>query len=615
MRTALLNRQQLTYLSYPTGYGKTFASITTMADVCDVLRLRGEKCVCAALMPFRVSIKEMYKFVNSKIANKKKVGYSMRDDVVGSKNDHVTMYTVGYWLESFLPTIKNLDEKTRYIVMIDEAHDHSWTTDLAIKVLFWLQRSRPIQLQIIVSSATFDDSSLTSLTSIKPLVFACEEACNTDIHFLKDEEDRIIDITKDIMTSSTRGDILVILPGQDDIDNLMDDLSHDKTFDQCEIHALHSQLAREDIEAAIVPDANGKRKIICATNIVENAITIRNLDFLIDSGMRKVIHIDTDGTQHLALEKASKSNIKQATGRVGREGRRGTAYVMMSEMQYTCLAPYSASEALRNPLYQQIIKLVSLKLPLEILGDERRVERDVEFLLDNDILVRNQGCIEVTDIGRIVARLPLSIKAGRLVACSQTYLSVVVAAWVDLQLGLFYRPSKKPRESKESYDTAMEVLRDRQSIFHGKDCLTSALRVWSLCHDEVRGYRNFESWCRDNGIFSKALKEMRVTVRHALETLQKLGIEVEVDNKNLDDRASEIKDQLKLIFMKNVFQRGFRGDYARQNAMTLVNTTYVIDRFVLERSQETLSTLIATKLRRISPFKILISNTIKLSDE
>ena len=586
----------LIIIQAPTGYGKTVLVNYTLALINKLKAAAGEKVTCVSLMPFRVSVKEMYVYL-TKLFPELDFGYAMRGDSNVAPTNNCKLMTVGFWLEQFFAKYREHGLPTEpMIVMVDEAHDATWQTDLALRVLLWLQ-AKGSPGKVIISSATLDVAQTlkTFKGNKEPLVLSVDDQkANVNVMF----HEKYIEvmengkITGDLLREMLRkleliyqesdsGDVLVILPGQDEIDKFIELIEKNQLFAGSAVHALHSQLSREEIELAIVPDASGKRKIIIATNIVESAVTIKDLMYVIDAGLRKVNKIDENGVQQLVLELAAQSNLKQALGRVGRQGVRGTAYLMMSKSDFERRRPYAENEVHLNPLYLQIMKLVHNGLPVkEVLShvSPYRIDKDTEFLIRHGALMLNNRVIVVTELGKIMAHLPLSIRASHFMSIvvknipSQFwYTACVVAAWMDSASSLFFRPGRKPQENPMMYNDRLMLIQELQSEFHESDCIKTTLNIWFTSWTVPKNYKGgFYGWCNDNGLFGRTLKDMNNDVNHIISALGGLGFNVEVPNveqctsalQNLSGLIAGLIPAMEIAFADWVFtSQGFRDEY------------------------------------------------------
>ena len=68
-----------------------------------------------------------------------------------------------------------------------------------------------------------------------------------------------------------------------------------------------------------LPEENGCRKVILATNIAETSITVGGLRYVVDTVFMKVRVFDTGkGVDMLAVVPIAKANAVQRAGRAGR---------------------------------------------------------------------------------------------------------------------------------------------------------------------------------------------------------------------------------------------------------------------------------------------------------
>ncbi len=650
------NTHKIIIVQAPTGYGKTVYINYALASL---NKQSNTPLICTSLMPFRVSVKEMNSYLTNLFPDFT-FNYSMRGDINASPNDNCSLMTVGFWLEHFLAEYREngldgLDglHAKQQIIMIDEAHDATWQTDFALRMLLWIQR-KGIPIKIIITSATLD-TNLINLNNIESLILKTEnEQPNVDIIYLEEQiilikQDKtsitcileIVKILKNIYTTEqSTSDILIILPGQSEIGTLMLLIEKDSTFNDTILRPLHSQLLKEDIEAAINKDIFGKRKIIMATNIVENAITINNVNYVIDSGLRKRNKIDENGVSQLVLEFATQSNLIQSGGRCGRQGIRGKVYLLLTEDTFNDLPMYMKNEVHNNPLYLQIIKLAYNNMPIkEVLSriSHNRIDNDIKFLISHNALEkvtkgtkRNKKTkIVVTELGKLMVQISLSIRASQYLAHflqnyygkvnnQVLYTACVIAVWIDIKTSIFYRPSRKQGETLEDFTTKLDELNKIQSAFYKKDCIKTMLNIWfqSWITEE-----NFYEWCKNNGIFDRVLNEMNNEIKHLILLLAKLGFNIGCPSieecvdilKNTDEIIQVIILSLMEAFNDCSFiYNKYSGDYNMELYGSI--DKYSIDRF-LKNNGKNYKRVIALNLRRISPNRIIMSNIVELPYE
>lgn len=125
------------------------------------------------------------------------------------------------------------------------------------------------------------------------------------------------------------GDILVFLPGQEDIETLLSlvkDYASQLKKKQMKLLAcpLFAALPPSEQQKVFDPAPANTRKVILATNIAETSITIPGIKYVIDCGLAKLRGFNPKiGVESLLLHPVSKSSAWQRTGRAGREVCKG----------------------------------------------------------------------------------------------------------------------------------------------------------------------------------------------------------------------------------------------------------------------------------------------------
>lgn len=236
------------------------------------------------------------------------VGYSIRFEDVTSAATKIKFLTDGLLLREALvdPLL------SRYsVIMVDEAHERSLSSDVLLGVLKKIRKRRP-ELRIVVSSATLDaedflrffdggdgeeGADVDGKASVGRIVSIEGRAFPVDIHYLiepcEDYLERAVKTIFDIHTSEPDGDILVFLTGREEIETTIDMIadrlpSLPKGADKLLPLPLYAGLPVEQQMYVFEPSPEATRKVICATNIAEASVTIDGIAYVIDSGFVKL---------------------------------------------------------------------------------------------------------------------------------------------------------------------------------------------------------------------------------------------------------------------------------------------------------------------------------------
>ena len=504
----------------PTGYGKTVTGCRVIAKVVNNLKKEGKTIKGEVLMPFRISVKEMFNYL-IKLGEEQKeeltYGYAMGGGDKSEKNEtkDIVVQTIGYWLVRFL---ENMDDMTEKIIMLDEVHDSSWQTNFVLNLLLWKIREGA-NIKLIISSATLDVAGLTEKYNIKPApeVFSVEpKLANVEITYHDrntfnplDDENKLQDIMIKYIVSAAKNPIvtrhiLALMPGEQDIKDLIIRLKKNDVLiaQGFKILPLYSSLEDDQIKSAIV-NVKEERKIIVATNMVENAITIDDLSATVDSCVRKEEFIDNNNIREIKRTLASQANIIQTAGRSGRQGVKGIAYVAISAKKFELFDKYTLNQIEKQPLYRQLIIIFKKKLPyLEILKSSKieKINENIRYLIDNMIVEIDGDNYKLTRIGEIIYNLnTLGINAAIFVAncilfpkddSSYFYYVFLIAVWIDTGRGVL--------------ETTNGEVTSNYKQFMKNDSLETFLYVWT---NWLENKKNLDL-CKSNGLSINILKEI-----------------------------------------------------------------------------------------------------------
>ncbi|EPQ64037.1 DEAH-box RNA-dependent ATPase-ATP-dependent RNA helicase [Blumeria graminis f. sp. tritici 96224] len=335
----------------------------------------------------------------------KEVGYSIRFEDVTSSVTKIKFLTDGLLLREVLvdPLL------SRYsVIMIDEAHERSLSTDILLGILKKILHRRSNDLRIIISSATMqaeeflrffeaehgaDRKIKSNLNDVTPNMIKVEEhspkeknrltidknlcqiinlegrAYPVDILYLEipteDFLKKAIWTVIEIHTKEPNGDILVFLTGREEIDNAIEALSKEaeslhSRAQQIIALPLYSGLSSEQQLAIFDEAPENTRKVIFSTNIAEASITIDGIVYVVDTGFVKLrAYNPLTGIDTLTATPISKASALQRAGRAGRTCP-GKCFRLYTESEYQALPEVTVPEIQRSNLASMILQLKAL---------------------------------------------------------------------------------------------------------------------------------------------------------------------------------------------------------------------------------------------------------------
>lgn len=258
-------------------------------------------------------------------------------------------------------------------VILDEFHERSIHTDLCIALLREVQQTVREDLLLIVMSATLEAEGVSQFLGDCPIVRTEGRTFPVDIRHAGWSQDRIAERAADavieVLNSASRpssalttehsalppGDILVFLPGVEEIRRTLSQLDRVAREQDLLLLPLHGSLPPDDQMLALHPAK--QQKVICATNIAETSLTIDGVRTVIDSGLARVAGYDPQrGLDRLDLARISKASATQRAGRAGRTAP-GQCIRLWSKSEEQAMADFQTPEICRVDLCGTVLLL------------------------------------------------------------------------------------------------------------------------------------------------------------------------------------------------------------------------------------------------------------------
>ncbi|XP_029166028.1 probable ATP-dependent RNA helicase spindle-E [Nylanderia fulva] len=463
-------------------------------------------------------------------------------------------------------------------IILDEIHERDRELDFLLLVIKKLLQTNSGQVKIILMSATIDVTRFAEYFSTRvgnklmpaPIV-KIPERRNFQIctYYLDDIENLGVIpevsmepiITQDMINfcsliisaldqvdlndnekdsdSPQRHAVLIFLPGIYEIEELYNYLSStcyvNKLWD---IVTLHSLISSDEQQRVFYKSPDGYRRIILSTNIAESSITVPDVKYVIDFCLIKVLEVDSiTNYQTLKLCWASKANCMQRAGRTGRV-MDGRVFRLVPRAFYNNIFNNEGTpEMLRAPLANLVLRakildldepraLLSLSLnppSLSNLAATVLTLKEVGALLDeNDSFQLYDG--KLTDLGRIMAVLPLDIRITKLIMLGHVFgvLRDAIILGSSMTIKDIFNVSQY-RATISSY-----ITRRKWAYNSDSDCIAT-LNIYKAWQNEKANRRLTtreaeRQWAQRNEVNLKTLFELNALVNEITERLLHFGI-------------------------------------------------------------------------------------------
>jgi ATP-dependent RNA helicase DHX8/PRP22 len=513
MAAVLQGRNKIVFILAETGSGKS-TQIPAYFLSSNATELPSNSAVfpftrmMAVTQPRRVAAMTLAQRVSSEQAQPMLIGYRVRFQDTTGPTTQLVYITDGMLLREAMvdPLLQQYS-----IVFLDEAHERSLQTDILMGIVKKAHRERfdkKNPLHVVVMSATmqlqpliqyFGGDDAVTLIQVPGRQYPVQilYTAQTQDDYVESSLAVILQIHDSEVSTAEKedahlnGDILVFLPGQEDIESLSvllkqhlsirdeEALSSSKkaslwTGDRVEVWNSHRSPYSDDLgnsthailvagvmicvlyaalPAELQLNAFTKkppgciRKVILATNIAETSVTIPAIRYVIDTGKYKCRFVTSStGMECLNIFNISQAQAAQRAGRAGRV-QAGLCFRLYTEDAYGTLAATSIPEILRVNLAQVVLQLKGMGIEdpttFEFVTppDQQSLVRAMKLLyalsaLDDDMTL--------TEYGKKLAKLPLDPVYGHLLlrsaehGCMKEMLTVVSVLSAD---NLLYTPS------------------------------------------------------------------------------------------------------------------------------------------------------------------------------
>jgi len=325
----------------------------------------------------------------------KTVGYRTAVDRQDSSSTRCLFCTDG------LALVRELMGQNKGILVLDEVHE--WNENMEVLVA-WAKRQikAGVDFKVVVMSATMESEKLSEFFNNAPVISVPGRLYPVEV------KNAATSLVADVATLVSEGrNVLVFQPGKQEISDTVDALLARQA--NAEILPLHGELTPE--EQAKCFRHYGRPKVVVSTNVAQTSVTIDDIDAVVDGGMERRIEL-VDGVEGLYLKPISRADATQRKGRAGRT----KAGIYIDHCDHSNRPDFPVAEIMRKRLDQTVLRLAIAGFDMAEMEFFHQPARS-EIASAKSALI-SLGCMtatgEVTRIGKLVNRLPVSVQYARM---------------------------------------------------------------------------------------------------------------------------------------------------------------------------------------------------------
>jgi HrpA-like RNA helicase len=450
-------------------------------------------------------------------------GYSIRFDDCTCHRTQVKFCTDGILLQELISDAA-LSEYS--VVVLDEAHERSLHTDILFALVKRALALNP-HVHIVVMSATLQADRFLSFFSGAAVAYIEGRTYPVQTFYASEGQRDYLDAatTTVLQIHSDEplpGDILVFLPGQEEIETVQRLLESSSSSTELLICPLYAALSSDLQLQVFAPTPQGKRKVVLSTNIAETSVTLSGVCFVVDTGLAKMrTFFPRSGLDTLLAQPISRAAARQRQGRAGRDAP-GKCFRLYTEDTYMELLAETIPEIKRTNMAHVVLQLKALGLEdvlaLDFLDAPPR-ETMVRALMTLYALEALDASGKLTDMGRKMAKFPLEPMAAKALlsaaseGCLEEMLGVVAMLSVD---GVYViPPADKRAEAEAARRGFADVSGDHLTLLNVLRDYVAADKHKAKSRNISGEFEGSHAWCRAHFINDRAMKR-------ALEVRQQL---------------------------------------------------------------------------------------------
>ncbi|HAJ26234.1 MAG TPA: ATP-dependent RNA helicase HrpA, partial [Syntrophus sp. (in: bacteria)] len=507
---AAIRKHQVLIIAGETGSGKS----TQIPKMC-LDAGRGIQGLIGCTQPRRVAAITVAQRIAEELGEQigQSVAYKIRFDEKAGLHSYIKLMTDGV----LLMEAQGDRLLRRYdTIIVDEAHERNLNIDFIIGILRTILPRRQ-DLKVIITSATMDTEKFSQAFNKAPIIQISGRLYPVEVRYRplapEGEDngdggsylDAAVGAVEALREDRDQGDILIFMPTEQDIRETCDLLAGRFGKDMT-ILPMFSRLTWAEQQRVFQPSA--QQKVVVATNVAETSITIPNIRYVVDTGLARIAQYNPrTRTASLPIQNISRSSADQRQGRCGRV-RNGVCIRLYEKSDYLTRTAFTPPEIIRANLAGVVLRMLYLAIgdvytfPFLDPPAKKQLTDAIEILKELGA-VRIEEKPVLSDIGRLMARLPLDPRIARMIieamkrGCLEEILIITAAlSIVD--------PRERPQEKAAQADQMHARFRDPASDF------ASLLRIWSIYHeagDKDKSPGRLRKFCREHYLSYRRMRE------------------------------------------------------------------------------------------------------------
>ncbi|KAL8426648.1 hypothetical protein Efla_005905 [Eimeria flavescens] len=534
------------------------------------------------------------------------VGYAVRFERKLSRRTRICFMTDGMLVREAL-----IDPKLKRIsaLVLDEVHERGLQTDFLLGLAKLLMKQRP-ELKVLLMSATMQTERLTQFFPEAAVVSIPGSTFPLKTFYVSEPQEdfleaALLSVLQIHLGDAGDGDILVFLPGQEEIETLAamlrsklklldafaakhrqdtgeqvefsvrlgDEVYRHRKLERLLVCPIYAALPFDKQQQVLLPaPPQYTRKAVLATNIAETSLTVSGIRFVVDTGLCKAKARDHRTlTEALLLQEISQDSAKQRAGRAGREAA-GTVYRLYTEDCFQKLHAHKTPEILSCDLSQLFLQLKALRIdnPLEfplLDAPPREAFSSAGRHLYRLDAIDDAG--DITALGRRLTALPLPPQLGAMLLAAEALdceeAALTLAAMLSAE-NVWATPFSLSRDAAAALGKARKRFTDPQS-----DHLTlvGAYNHWAEQADDPQAF------CREAGLQHSAMLRARAIRQQLHDALKSVGVRPNPSEASLDLRDKpDLQQQglnLRRCMAKSCWQQAARLQPETRQFVTAVH--------------------------------------------